>query len=95
MRVNRHKQKPKPTAHVYSSLSNEEEGVAATGSYDIYTRCLRRLWREVQGRFYIMQQQQQNEGDIASDPAHYPSLCDKHDHFFYFNIFILKYYECS
>lgn len=20
---------------------------------------------------------------------------DKHDHFFYFNIFILKYYECS
>lgn len=25
MRVNRHKQKPKPTVHVYSSLSNEEE----------------------------------------------------------------------
>lgn len=23
---------------------------------------------------YIMQQQQQNEGDIASDPAHYPFL---------------------
>lgn len=30
MRVNRHKQKPKPTVHVYSSLSNEEEG---GGSY--------------------------------------------------------------
>lgn len=35
---------------------------------------------------YIMQQQQQNEGDIASDPAHYP-YGDKHDFFF----FILKY----
>lgn len=79
MRVNRHKQKSKPTVYVYSSLtlSNEEEGVVATGSYDIYTRCLR-LWTEVLGGsfrdVYIMQQQQQNEGDIASDPAHYPSL---------------------
>lgn len=26
------------------------------------------------GDAYIMQQQQQNEGDIASDPAHYPFL---------------------
>lgn len=78
MRVNRHKQKSKPTVYVYSSLtlSNEVEGVVASGRYDIYTRCLC-LWTEVLGDFrdtYIMQQQQQNEGDIASDPAHYPSL---------------------
>lgn len=40
------------------------------------------------GDVYIMkqQQQQQNEGDIASDPAHYP-YGDKHDLFFS----ILKY----
>lgn len=79
MRVNRHEQKSKPTVYVYSSLtlSNEEEGVAATGSSDIYTMCLH-LWTGVLGEgfgdVYIMQQQQQNEGDIASDPAHYPFL---------------------
>lgn len=59
MRVNRHKQKSKPTVYVYNSLtlSNEEEGVVASGSYDIYTRCLRLMDRRkggqgVQGRLH-------------------------------------------
>lgn len=57
---------------------NETESVVAAGSYDIYTRCLRlygqKYWGGSLRDVYIMQQQQQNEGDIASDPAHYPSL---------------------
>lgn len=38
------------------------------------------------GSFWDVYIMQQHEGDIASDPAHYP-YGDKHDHFF----FILKY----
>lgn len=63
------------------TLSDEQEGgqllatpMSIPGVYDYGQK----YW-EVGGRFwdvYIMQQQQQqhNEGDIASDPAHYPFL---------------------
>lgn len=91
MRVNRHKQKSKPTVHVYISgtSSNETESVVAAGSYDIYTRCLR-LWTEVLGRFlrtFTLCNNNNKMKEILPQTRHTIHLYgDKHDHFF-----ILKY----
>lgn len=77
---------------------NELEGVVAAGSYNIYTRCLR-LWTEVLGRF-------QGRLHYATTTTKWRRYCLRPGTlsismvinmtiFFYFNISILKYYECS
>ena len=92
MRVNRHKQKSKPTVHVESSLtvSDDQEGVAATGSYDDYTRCLWTSTEEVLGTFTLCNNNNKMK-EILPQTRHTIHLYDdKHDHFFIFKYLFLN-----